>query len=341
MRFAPWFISTAWSLIGILMSGSTNSEALAGQVRELRVGMVPNLMQSQALVTMDLSFAGQCWYKQRLPGVTLQWLPFSSSDQIIEAMQENKLDIAYIAPSPLLENLESGKDNVRVLSGAMRGGSALVVHQTSNLTSATDLKGRRIATPKTGNAQDIACRVWLMDAGLNIQISGGDVSLVPVANPDQLTLFASGHVDGVWTLEPWVSRLEDMSGAWIFHEERTDLTTVLVANKNIIQEDPIAVDAFVQAHEDLTQWIQQNAEEARRRIVSQLTRMDRRPFPPELVDKAWRRLVFDTHVCLNGFKDLLQDARRTGFIKKNIYLDKLFVNNFSPDCSLSERIGNH
>ncbi|PZR76415.1 MAG: aliphatic sulfonate ABC transporter substrate-binding protein, partial [Chthoniobacterales bacterium] len=50
--------------------------------------------------------------------------------------------------------------------------------------------------------------------------TGGDVSIIPTANPDQLPLFINGGVDAVWTVEPWVTRLQRDAKARVFLEDK-------------------------------------------------------------------------------------------------------------------------
>ena len=71
-----------------------------------------------------------------------------------------------------------------------------------------DFRGKKIATPQLGNTQDISCRAWLKAQGLRTTLTGGDAMVLPTNNPDQLGLFQKGGVDAVWTVEPWVTRLE-------------------------------------------------------------------------------------------------------------------------------------
>ena len=73
--------------------------------------------------------------------------------------------------------------------------------------------GKVIATPQLGNTQDVSCRAWLKAQGFKVTLTGGDVLVIPTANPDQLGLFQSGGVDAVWTVEPWVTRLEREASA--------------------------------------------------------------------------------------------------------------------------------
>ena len=52
--------------------------------------------------------------------------------------------------------------------------------------------------------------------------------IIPTPNPDQLTLFKNKKLDAVWTVEPWVSRLErDAGGKSV--EQSKDSITVLVS----------------------------------------------------------------------------------------------------------------
>ncbi len=89
---------------------------------------------------------------------------------------------------------------------------------------------RRIATPQLGNTQDISCRAWLKAQGFKITQTGGDVTVLPTQNPDQLALFQKGDVDAVWTVEPWVTRLEREGNGKVFLEDTHVLTTWLVSS---------------------------------------------------------------------------------------------------------------
>src|SRR5262249_42425970 len=106
----------------------------------------------------------------------------------------------------------SNGDEIRVLAGAAQGGAALVVSGKESLAKPADFRGKRIATPQLGNTQDVAARAWLKKNGFKVTLTGGDVSVLPTANPDQLQLFQNGNLDAVWTVEPWVSRLELEAG---------------------------------------------------------------------------------------------------------------------------------
>jgi NitT/TauT family transport system substrate-binding protein len=116
--------------------------------------------------------------------------------------------LTYVGPSPAINGYaRSGGQEIRIVAGAVNGGSALVVQPDRCLAGPADFRGKRIGTPQFGNTQDVAARAWLTAGGLRITQAGGDAQVLPAANPDQLALFKSRQLDAVWTVEPWVSRL--------------------------------------------------------------------------------------------------------------------------------------
>ena len=108
----------------------------------------------------------------------------------MEAIFAGSIDLTYVGPNPALNAyVRSRGDEVRVVAGAVNGGSALVVQTDSASPRPSDFRGKRIGTPQFGNTQDVAARAWLVAGGLRITQTGGEAQVLPTANPDQLTLF--------------------------------------------------------------------------------------------------------------------------------------------------------
>ncbi len=290
--------------------------AAAAQNEVIRMGFFPNVTHAHALLLRN--FAREGLFPFPDPGVTLEWRAFNAGPTAMEAIYADAIDMTYVGPSPVLNaHMRAGGRGIRVSAGAARGGAGLVVRRGSGLRTPEDFRGRRIATPQAGNTQDIACRVWLLDAGLNVRLTGGDVRVVPTANPDQPALFRAGHVDGVWTVEPWLSRLLADADGELIHAEpaETCLVTVLAVGEDFLNRRPDAVRAVVQLHEAVNTWMAKHPEEARRRITDELSRITRRPFPPDLVDAAWSRILFRTDVAPVVFLSFFRSAVRSGFLK--------------------------
>lgn len=59
--------------------------------------------------------------------------------------------------------------------------------------------------------------------------------MIPTPNPEQLMLFKRGDLDAVWTVEPWVTRLEQDAGGKIFLDQKDAVTTILVTNNRTLK----------------------------------------------------------------------------------------------------------
>jgi NitT/TauT family transport system substrate-binding protein len=234
------------------------------------------------------------------------------------------IDLTYVGPNPAVNAyVRSQGAEVRVVAGAVNGGSALVVQGDSTLAKPADFRGKRIATPQFGNTQDVAARAWLAEGGLRIRQGGGDAQVIPTENPDQLSLFKSRDLDAVWTVEPWVSRLETEAGGKVLVEEKTALTTVLVARAVFLQDQRELVRRFVAAHRELTAWINAHPQEAQEMVREELKAEIRADFPAELAARAFSRLTITSDISLEPFLAFATAAQKAGFLREVPDLAKL------------------
>jgi NitT/TauT family transport system substrate-binding protein len=283
----------------------------------VRVGHFPNITHVQALVARAFERQGRNWFGERLgPGVKVEWYAYNAGPSAMEAIFANSIDLTYVGPNPALNAYARSRgDEIRVIAGAVNGGSALVVQPDSGLTGPADFRGKRIATPQFGNTQDVAARAWLVGGGLRITQTGGDAQVLPTSNPDQLSLFQSKRLDAVWTVEPWVSRLESEAGGKVLVEEKDAITTVLVSRVGFLSKDRDMARRFVAAHRELTDWIKQNPEEAQRLAREELQASFRVVMAPELVARAWTRMSMTPDVTLGAFQSFMTAAQQAGFMR--------------------------
>lgn len=296
--------------------GAIPTPAGAGE-RTVRVGYFPNITHAHALVAQSFAAEGNGWFERKIPGVTFVWQSFNAGPSAMESLFARSVDMTYVGPSPVLNAFVRSRGGISVVSGAVRGGAGLVVPKDSQLREPLDFRGKRIATPQLGNTQDVACRYWLSRAGLRVTLTGGDALVVPTANSGILPLFVAGDIDAAWTVEPWISRLElECDGRLVYAEPMAEsITTVLAVGETFREKDDGLIAKFVAAHKALTDWIIDHPEEAKKRVADELTRQMRRPFPPELVERAWPRLVFDNTITADEFRTSLEAAQVVGFLR--------------------------
>jgi len=292
----------------------------------LRVGYFPNVTHAQGVIGSQTSRAGRGWFEQRLgPDVEIQWYAFNAGPSAMEAIFAGSIDLTYVGPNPSLNAyIRARGDEIRVLAGAAEGGAALVVAGDGRIKTPADFRGKKVATPQFGNTQDVAARVWLKKQGFRITQTGGDVFVLPTANPDQLALFQAGQIDAVWTVEPWVSRLEQEAGGRVFLEQPNDVVTLLVSSVRFLREHPELAQKFRAAHVELTAWINAHGPEARAAVQAGLSADTHREFPAALVASAWPRLRFTATLAPAQLTELVAAARDVGFLPDAIPLDRLF-----------------
>jgi len=302
--------------------------ALSVAETKIRVGHFPNITHAQGLVGHALSRQGKGWFEQRLgPGTKIEWFIYNAGPSAMEAIFAKSIDLTYVGPGPALNAYtKSNGQEIRLIAGAANGGAGLIVQPDQNLKAAADFRGKKIATPQLGNTQDISCRAWLTAGGLRITQLGGDAQVIPTQNPDQLGLFKAKKIDGVWTVEPWLTRLEQEASGRVMVEEQDAATTVLVSSVKFLNGQRDLAKKFAQAHAELTDWITKNPEETQRLIKSELFQETRSDMSPQVIAASWKRILFTAETPRAAVEKFMQNSVSAGFIKKAPDLSKLFEN---------------
>ncbi|MGQ0557577.1 MAG: ABC transporter substrate-binding protein [Nitrospiraceae bacterium] len=311
------------SVLGFFAIFITTQLALAGET--IRVGHFPNVTHVQGLVAHHLSRTGHGWFEERLgKDVKVEWYVYNAGPSAIEAILAGSVDLTYVGPNPALNAYaKSNGEEIRLLAGAAAGGAALVVQGDSQLKQPTDFRGKTIATPQLGNTQDIACRAWLANGGLKITQTGGEAFIVPTPNPDQISLFQQRKLDAVWTVEPWVSRLEREAGGKVLLEQSKDSVTVLVSGVKFVKAKSELAKKFVQAHRELTDWILAHPEEAKKMVLEELSVETQAKVSAELIAQAWKRIMLRPDVSIEEFQQFVSNAQRAGFMRTTPDLARL------------------
>ncbi len=291
----------------------------------VRFGHFPNVTHAQGVIAHALTRQGKGWFEQRLgPNVAIQWFTYSAGPSAMEAIFAGSLDLTYVGQGPALNaHFKSEGEEIRVISGAATGGAALVVRRDGAIKSAADCRGKTIATPQLGNTQDISCRAWLKTQGFKVTQTGGDVKVLPVANPDQLGAFQRKEVDAVWAVEPWVTRLEREANGKVFLEDAQVQTTWLVASVKFLREQRDLARKIAAANLELTQWIQAHPEEAQKLLAAELKEETKATIAPEAIAQAWQRIKFSTEVSPQLISKAVQDAKDAGFARGSTDTSKL------------------
>ncbi len=305
-------------LVSLAACSRSGGGPAAGEPVKLRIGYFAAPTHAQAVIGLTTDT-----YQRALgDGIKLEATVFSAGPAVIEAMFAGELDLAYVGPSPAVNGyVKSRGQAFRVVAGAADGGAVLVTRPGLQVRQAADLDGKRVATPQLGNTQDVALRHFLRSGNRQPTDKGGTVQIMPIANPEIVTLFNRGELDAAWVPEPWGARLVQAGGV-IAIDER-DLwpdgkfaTTVIIASNRMLQEYPEIVRAFLGAHVDMTRWIAAHPDEARPRLNDGLAQLMGRPLPPEVLADALSRVSFGHQVPTQSILTAAGRAYDLGFLGK-------------------------
>ncbi len=281
----------------------------------LRFGHFPNVTHVQGLVAHQLSRRGEGWFEKRL-GMKIEWFTYHAGPSATEAIFSGSLDVTYIGPSPVLNAYaRSGGDEMRVLAGAANGGNSLVVRADSGIIKPEDFRGKKIATPQLGNTQDVQARAWLAKQGIKVTLAGGDATVLPTENANQFALFQSKQLDAVWTVEPWVTRLELDAGGKIFLEDRETNVTLLAASAALVNDRKELAEKLVAAHRELTKWIQEHPAETKELVKAELTALMKSAPKDEQLERALSRVVVTDLISRDSLDRMVANAKSAGFLK--------------------------
>jgi len=287
----------------------------------VRIGAFPNITHPQAMVGKN-----EGWFEKALGNnVKIEWKSFNAGPSAIEALFAGALDITYIGPNPAITGyVRSNGEALRVIAGATSGGAALVVRNDSGIQKPEDFHGKRVASPQMGNTQDVALRAWLKAHGMKSADKGGDVMVMPMANPDQLTLFQKKELDAAWAPEPWATRLIKEGNGRLFLDER-DLwpkgqfvTAHIIVSTKFLKEHPDVVKSFLRAHVELTQWIGGHLPEAKKMLNDQIQKETGKALSPALLDEAFGRLQVTYDPLRSSLLNSAHSAFEAGFLGKTM-----------------------
>ena len=189
------------------------------------------------------------WIEETLSeyGIEVTWNDFESGPPMNESMASGASDIGVIGDVPTVSAIAAGQQNEVVAIAAQAADSyAVLVAADSDITSAADLEGKRVATVVGSTGHNLTQK-YLGTAGLSID----DIELVNISAGDAAAVLANHEVDAVAIWEPNVTRLVDNGIARII-AEGSDCglagTNTIVARKAFSEANPRIVSVILEQY---------------------------------------------------------------------------------------------
>ncbi len=304
----------AAALAAALLAAACGSPSAPKAVK-LCLGHFPNVTHAQAL------YGRATGSFEKAIGVPIEWTQFNAGPSAVEALFAGAVDASYLGPNPAINGfIKSQGRSFVIVAGAASGGAALVVRADAGISSEGGFHGKTVATPQLANTQDVAARLWFADQGYTTREKGGDLTILPLANPDQLLMFQKRQIDAAWTVEPWVSRLEQEGGGRVFLEEKRlwpngkYVTALLVVRREFLATHRDLVTRLLTAHVEATLAINEGKEAAVPLLAAEIRRETAKALPEAIVRSSLARIELGWDPLPAALAKAADDAHRIGFL---------------------------
>src|SRR5499425_3030635 len=311
-------VAAAVTLVGAGCSSSATGASSSGSAPVvLRLGFQANITHEPALVGIAKGF----FTKDLGKNVTIKTSVFSSGTEETTAILAGQLDAAYVGPNPAINAWQKSNGTaIKVVSGAASGGASLVVK--SGITSATQLKGKSLATPSLGNTQDVAARYWLKQHGMaTTPTGGGDVAIKPIKpNSAAVLEFASHQIDGGWEPEPYATEMVLDGGTRLVNEASLwpggkFVTTNLMVTQSFLKAHPSTVNGLLKGQIQTISYINGNGTAAAQAANSELTELLGKGLKPDVLSQSLTYLHFTNDPVATSLATDAQHAVSVGLLK--------------------------
>lgn len=306
-----------FSALGVALSASDDTYE-----NKIRIAYFPNIGHAIPIVGMEKGIFAEHLGED----VKIETKVFDSGPQAIESLFANSVDLAYVGPGPAINGfLNSNNQNVKILAGAASGGASFIVHPDSEINSAADFAGKKIAAPQIGNTQDVSLRHFLAENQLKPAEKGGNVVVYNIPNPDIYTLFVKGDIDGAWVAEPWATILEtELNGNRLFHEEdlwpdKEFASVLLIGNVDYIDKNNAVWADYIRAHHETQIWIEANPIETRNVFNDFLDSYLGQSLSDDVVDVALSNIMITADPKPNSVVSFAEKADALGYLGRNGY----------------------
>ena len=309
-------VAAATLLAAGCSSAATGASGSGSGPVVLRLGFQANITHEPALVGLAKGF----FAKDLGKNVVLKTSIFSSGTEETTAILAGQLDAAYVGPNPAINAWQTSNGTaIKIISGAASGGASLVVKK--GITSASQLKGKSLATPSLGNTQDVALRYWLKQHGMTTTATGGgDVPIKPIKpNSAAVLEFTSGQIDGGWEPEPYATEMVLAGGTRLVNEASLwpggkFVTTNLVVTQSFLKAHPSAVNGLLKGQIETNSYVNANPTAAANAANAELTKLLGKGVKPNVLSAALPYIHFTNDPIASSLQTDAQHAVAVGLL---------------------------
>ena len=253
---------TQFALMVIILTISIGS-SFAFTKTHLKVGYLPILDHLTLLVSHAQD---RCAFQQ----VEIEPKMFKAWGEMVGALKAGVIDAAFML-SPLAMDLFNQKVDIKTILLAHRDGAAITVKSNQAIHSAADLRDKIIAIPDRKATHTALLNHYSRSAGISLK----DVQTKVIAPPNMIKAMLLGKIDAFIVAEPFGTKAQYNGIGQILVLTKDIINhhveCVVVIHQRIIQENPQAVQEWVDSLIRAGQWIEQDKLQNGSKKVAHLT----------------------------------------------------------------------
>ncbi|HEX2744401.1 MAG TPA: ABC transporter substrate-binding protein [Streptosporangiaceae bacterium] len=268
-------------------SSSGSGGSGGGAPVTVTLGFLTNITHASALVGLKEGF----FTKDLGSAVTLKPTAFSTGTEETTALLAGQLDAAYVGPNPAINAWQKSSGGaIKIVSGAATGGASIVV--AKGITSASQLKGKTLATPSLGNTQDVAVRYWLKQNGVTTTTTGGGEAFIKPTTPNSAAVleFKSGQIAGASEPAPYDIEMVKDGGTVLYSEP--GVSTLLVVAQSFLSAHPAVVADLIKAQVQANDFIKSSPAAAQTAANAELASYTGKALSASIVAAAFKEITF-------------------------------------------------
>lgn len=306
-------------IISILLLSTVNADFSfngAGDENTIKIGYIPTDHEA-ALFVAD----GEGFFDDE--DIKINLIKYNNGVELMEGMEKGEIDVGYVGVAPVLSAISNGA-KARIISSVQQEGSGIIVSEDSDIKTASDLKGKKIATLGEGSIQNVLLSYYLHENG----ISQDEVDISNMKATKMYESLEDGDVDAIVTYQPYLTMAENDDFKVL--EESSELLPnhpccVIVASDDFTENHADEAEKILEVHKKATNYINENLKSNPDEIVRYL--------PSDvIVDESLEADSLNSFPFTSGLsgnfkkdvKTFLEFESSMGIINKDVPEDKLF-----------------
>jgi NitT/TauT family transport system substrate-binding protein len=303
-------------------------------LEKLRIGHLSTFYHT-AMVLMARKDTG------RRLGTQLDWRLFGTGPDIVNAFEQEELDLAYIGLPPAIIGIERGAGILCIAGGHVEGTVLSAKKRYRGTPDITDLgdilrqfSGLRIGVPGKGSIHDVILRECLESFGLE-----SDIEVVNFAWSDRvLEAVVKDEVTAAVGTPALAVAVSRYAGGKILYPPSklwpNNPSYGILAARDFLTREKETAEKFLILHEEATSFLRDRPAEAARLIAGYVGFIDEE-FVLDTLKVSPKYCAQITGEYMSSTMDFVKVLRRLGYIDREVKAEEIFdlslINKIHPE----------